>query len=79
MLMIPLHSKFHLPVSRGPIFIIRSENKENIYMADVFSVLNDITTTKAECFSRFITIVGIGSVLPQNFPLPICHLLIAGK
>jgi hypothetical protein len=73
MLMIPFHSKFYLPVSRGSIFIIRSENKENIYMADVFSVVNDITPTKAECFSRFITIVGLGSVPPQNFPFPTCH------
>jgi len=54
--MIYLHSKFQLPVSRNSIVIIRSENKENIYMADVFSVVNDVTPTKAESFSRFITI-----------------------
>ena len=56
--MISLHSKFQLPVSRNSTVIIRSENKENIYMADVFSVVKDIIPTKDECFSRYITIVG---------------------
>ena len=73
MLMISLHSTFHLPVSRGSTVMIRSENKENIYMADVFDVVNDIIPTKAECFSRFITIVGLVSVPPQNYPLSPCH------
>jgi hypothetical protein len=71
--MIFIHSKFHLPVARGSIVIIRSGNKENIYMAGVFNVVNDITPTKAECFSRFITIVGLVSVPSQNFPLSPCH------
>ena len=68
--MMALHSKFHLPVSRGSIVIIRSENKENIHMADVFSIVNGIKPTKAERFSRFFffTIVGLVSVPPQNYP-----------
>ena len=71
--MISLRSKFHLPISRGSIFIVRSENKENIYMADLFSAVNDITPTKAECFSRFISVVGLVSVSPQYFLLLPCH------
>jgi hypothetical protein len=71
--MISLHSKFHLPVSRDSVVITRSENKENIYMADVFTVVNDVKPTKVEWFSRFVTIVGLVSFPPQNFPLSPCH------
>jgi len=50
--MISLRSKFHLPVSRTQLLSSDQKIKKNIYMADVFSVLNDVTPTKAECFIR---------------------------
>ena len=73
MLIVSLRSKFHLPVSSGSFIIIISETKHNICVADVFRVLDNITSTKIECFSRFITILGLVSVPPQNFPLSSCH------